>query len=114
MSDQASSVISPNFEILIFAASTEEPPATAAATFGVNLENQRILHYKMMGPQVFATIANDPTRINRWYATMEFDIKVAARLAGQDIVLSTRCSESETADVQIGVRAQFSSYLTTP
>ncbi len=114
MATTASTVITPFFEVLIFAASTEEPAASAAADFGANLENQRVLFYKMMGVDATANITQDDDRRYRWYATMDFDVKVSARLAGQDIVISTRASETETTDVTIGTRAQFSAYLTTP
>ncbi len=107
-------ILAPFFEVLVFAASTEEPPATAAADFVANLERQRVLHYSMAGPNVFGFVANDPAGGTRWYGSMPFDIKVAARLSGQDIVISTRCSESETVDVRIAPRVQFSAYLTTP
>lgn len=112
--DDVSTINAPNFEVLIFGASTEEGPATAASQFVVNLENQRILHYKMVGPNTSLNVFNNPGGRTRWYGMLTFDIKVNARLAGQDIVFSTRCSESETADVAINVRAQFSAYLTTP
>lgn len=112
--DTAATVNSPNFEILVFAASTEEPAASAAADFAANLERQRVLHYSMMGPVATILVANDTGDATRWYGNMAFDIKVAARLAGQDIVISTRCAESETANVTIGVRVQFSAYVTTP
>ncbi len=113
-SDMGSTIISPNFEILIFAASTEEPAATGAGDFAANLAAQRILFYKMMGPTVTQRVTNTASSLTRWYATMDFDVKVAAKLPGQDIVLSTRCSETVTAEVAIGVRAQFTAYLTTP
>ncbi len=112
--DTANTIAAPNFEILVFAASTEEPAAASAGEFTANLENQRVLHYKMMGPNTSIIVANATNSATRWYGTMDFDIKVAARLAGQDIVLTTRCSETETVDVGINVRAQFSAYLTTP
>jgi len=113
-SDAGSTIVAPNFEVLIFAASTEEPAASAAGDFDANLESQRILHYKMMGPTTSIRVTNTATQLTRWYATMHFDVKVAAKLPGQDIVLTTRCSETETAEVGIGVRAQFTAYLTTP
>ncbi len=111
--DAASTVFSPVFETLVFAASTEEPAATAAADFAANLERQRILHYSAVGPNAVMDQASASTR-SRWYAMMAFDIKVAAKLPAQDIVISTRCSETETAEVDIRVRAQFTAYLTTP
>ncbi len=113
-SDAANTIISPFFEVLVFAASTEEPAATAAADFAANLENQRVLHYSLQGIQASQRVTNAATQLTRWYGTIHFDIKVAARLAGQDIVLSTRCSETETVEVGIGARATFSAYLTTP
>ncbi len=112
--DDVSTVLTPVFEVLVFAASTEEPAASAAADFGANLESQRVLHYSMIGPDTFGVVANASATASRWWATLRYDIKVAAKLPGQDIVLSTRCSESETASVGIRVRAQVSSYLTTP
>lgn len=113
-SDTADTVLAPNFEILIFAASTEEPAAVNAADFTANLERQRVLHYSVAGPDTTIIVANSTGSRTRWYATMSFDIKVSARLANQDIVLSTRCAESETSDVSIPVRAQFTAYITTP
>ncbi len=114
MDDSVNTIIQPNFEVLVFAASTEEPAATAAADFDANLERQRVLHYQLTAP--IATLVNPDQTVGRykWYGMVDFDIRVAARLAGQDIVISTRCSESETANVNIGVRATFSAYLTTP
>lgn len=111
--DQASTVVVPTFEILVFAASTQEPAATAAADFNTNAENQRVLHYSMKGPDtcLTSTVAAVQTR---WYCTMSFDIKVSAKLPGQDIVLSTRCSETDTASVDTRPRANFTAYLTTP
>ncbi len=113
-SDAANTVLTPNFEVLIFAASTEEPAATAAGDFAANLESQRILHYSMMGPDVVGQLPDNVTTRYRWWATKLFDVKVAAKLPGQDIVISTRCSETETAEVAIGARVQFTAYLTTP
>lgn len=113
-SDVGDTIKMPVFEILIFQASTTEPPATGANDFVTNLENQRVLHYSMAGSQHSIIVINDATDITRWYATMKFDIKVQCRLANQDIVMSTRCSETETAEVNINVRALFSAYITTP
>ncbi len=104
----------PYFEVLVFAASTTEPAATAAADFNTNLENQRVLHYSMAGPDTTFHLPDNAGTGYRWYATMPFDIKVAARLAGEDIVISTRCSETETVDVAINPRIQVSAYITTP
>ncbi len=112
--DDVSQIFIPTFEVLIFAASTEEPAASDAADFAANLERQRVLHYSMSGPDTIIIVANVAGAATRWYATMNFDIKVAARLAGQDIVISTRCSETETVDVTISARIQFSAYITTP
>ncbi len=110
--DSANTILAPNFEVLVFIASTQEPAATAAGDFAANLENQRVLHYSTMGPQVYARV---PTATSlRWNATLRFDSKAKARLAGNDVVVMTRCSESETASVTIRARLQVSAYLTTP
>ncbi len=106
-------VITPTFETLVFVASTNEPAATAAGDFTINLEQHRVLHYSMFGPQAFADVAHGAER-NRWYATQQFDIKVAARLTQNDIVIMLRCSETETVNVTIGVRLVVSAYVTTP
>jgi len=112
--DFVNTIQTPNYEVLIFAASTEEPAATQASDFLSNLESQRILFYEMTGGNYSQIVANNAGGATRWYGMLKFDIKVKARLSGQDIVLSTRCSETETVDVSIDVRAQFSAYLTTP
>jgi len=113
--EAADTVQSPNFEVLVFAASTEEPAATAAADFGANLERQRVLHYSNKGvDDTMVVLQADSTHPLRWYSTITFDIKVAARLSGQDIVIMTRCSETETVSVEIRPRLQVSAYLTTP
>lgn len=114
MSDAASSVVMPTFEVLVFAAATTEPAATVAGDFTINLEQQRILQYSMVGTQATYDVINSPNSRNRWYATIPIDIRVAARLTQQDIVLTTRCSETETSEVAIGVRALVSAYVTTP
>ncbi len=112
--DDVSTINAPFFEVLVFAASTEEPQATVAADFVANLERQRVLHYSATGIDSTLIVANDAAGATRWYGTIHFDIKVAARLSGQDIVISSRCSETETASVNISARVQFSAYLTTP
>ncbi len=112
--ETANTVLIPNVEVLVFAAATTEPAATAAGDFGTALENQRILHYSMHGMDNFHNVTTQAANRFRWSQTVNFDVKVSARLAGQDIVLMTRNSETETVDVVIGVRAQFSAYMTTP
>lgn len=112
--ETVNTVLVPNCEVLIFAAATTEPAATVAGDFAANLESQRVLHYSMHGFDNFANVVTQAGTRYRWSQTIEFDIKVGARLAGQDIVMMTRCSETETVDVDIGVRAQFSAYITTP
>ncbi len=106
-------VIIPGYEVLIFAAATTEPAATASTDFEDALTTQRILHYSMTGPRVAADFGGTEDRF-RWWADLNFDVKVSAKLPGQDIVVMTRCSETETADVDIDVRLQFSAYITTP
>lgn len=112
--ETANTVLIPNLEVLIFMASTTEPPATAAADFAKNLETQRVLHYSMHGFDNFANVTTQAGSRFRWMQTIPFDIKVSAKLPGQDLVLMARCSETETVDVTVGLRAQFSAYITTP
>jgi len=112
--ETANTVLIPNIEVLIFMAATTEPAATTAADFVDNLENQRVLHYSMHGLDNFHNVTTQAGSRFRWTQTINFDIKVAAKLPGQDLVLMCRCSETETVDVSIGFRAQFTAYITTP
>ncbi len=102
----------PVFEVLVFSASDTEPASTAAADFNTSLETKRVLHYSMQGVGNVTHLG--PRAIDVYSAWIPFDVKVAARLPGQEIIVSTRCSESENVDTSISVRVQASGYITTP